>query len=326
MNERVNWQPNISIDNLLKRSKIIHEIRRFFIDRGVVEVETPILSKFAVTDVHLFHFETQFIAPLIHNNIKMYMITSPEYHMKRLVAAGSGPIYQIIKSFRNKEKGRYHNPEFTMLEWYRPNYDMYRLIDEVDDFLQQILDCAPTSRLSYQQVFQRYFEFDPLSLELEKKILCDAAFKLGFSNAYKEKDKDILLQFLFTIGIEPYLGKEKPTVIYHFPASQASLAKISREDNRVAERFEVYFKGIELANGFCELTDKEENQRRFENDNKIRKTLGLSINPIDQYFLNALDQVMPDCSGVALGIDRLLMLALKIEKISDVISFSIERA
>ncbi|WMY97109.1 MAG: elongation factor P--(R)-beta-lysine ligase [Arsenophonus sp.] len=327
MNEKINWQPNISINNLLKRSKVINEIRRFFIDRGVVEVETPILSKFTVTDVHLFPFETQFIAPLIYDNInKMYMITSPEYHMKRLIAAGSGPIYQMVKSFRNKEKGRYHNPEFTILEWYRPNYDMYRLIDEVDDLLQQILDCVPTNRISYQQVFQRYLNIDPLSLNLEKKILCDVAFKFGFSNAYKEENKDILLQFLFTMGIEPHLGKEEPTVIYHFPASQALLAKISKEDNRVAERFEVYFKGIELANGFCELTDPEEHKKRFQNDNKIRKKIGLPIQPIDKYLLEALHQVMPDCSGVALGVDRLLMLALKIEKITDVMSFSIERA
>ncbi len=164
----MNWQPGASINNLLKRAKIIAEIRRFFIDRGVLEVETPILSKFTVTDIHLLSFETQFVAPVIANNTKLYMITSPKYHMKRLLAAGSGPIYQIIKAFRNKEKGRYHNPEFTMLEWYRPHYDMYHLIDEVDDFLQQILDSQPTERISYQQAFQRYLNIDPIASELKK--------------------------------------------------------------------------------------------------------------------------------------------------------------
>ncbi|HGJ5855841.1 elongation factor P--(R)-beta-lysine ligase [Arsenophonus nasoniae] len=326
MSEVVNWQPSASINNLLKRAKIIAEIRRFFIDRGVVEVETPILSKFTVTDIHLSPFETQFIAPVIADSTKLYMITSPEYHMKRLLAAGSGPIYQIIKAFRNEEEGRYHNPEFTMLEWYRPHYDMYRLIDEVDDLLQQILDCQPTERISYQQAFQRYLNIDPLALESERKQLRDAAVKLGLNNAETEEDKDVLLQFLFTMGVEPNLGKDKPTVIYHFPASQAALAEISKEDHRVAERFEVYFKGIELANGFRELTDAQEQRERFEHDNQIREKMGLPEQPIDECLLAALDKVIPDCSGVALGIDRLVMLALNAEKISDVISFSIERA
>ncbi|MGP1947175.1 MAG: elongation factor P--(R)-beta-lysine ligase [Arsenophonus sp. NC-PG7-MAG3] len=326
MSEIVNWKPRVSINNLLKRAKIMAEIRRFFIDRGVVEVETPILSKFTVTDIHLLSFETQFVAPIIANNTKLYMITSPEYHMKRLLAAGSGPIYQIIKAFRNQEKGRYHNPEFTMLEWYRPHYNMYRLIDEVDDFLQQILDCQPTERISYQQAFQRYLNIDPIAIELEKKQLHDAAVQLGLNNTGKEENKDVLLQFLFTIGVEPNLGKYKPTVIYHFPASQAALAKISKEDNRVAERFEVYFKGIELANGFRELTDAEEQRKRFEHDNQMREKMGLPKQPIDERFLAALDEIIPDCSGVALGIDRLVMFILNAEKISDVISFSIELA
>ncbi|MGP1933226.1 MAG: elongation factor P--(R)-beta-lysine ligase [Arsenophonus sp. NC-XBC3-MAG3] len=326
MSEIVNWQPRASINNLLKRAKIMAEIRRFFIDRGVVEVETPILSKFTVTDIHLLSFETQFVTPIIANNTKLYMITSPEYHMKRLLAAGSGPIYQIIKAFRNQEQGRYHNPEFTMLEWYRPHYDMYRLIDEVDDFLQQILDCQPTERISYQQAFQRYLNIDPIAIELEKKQLHDAAVQLGLNNTGKEENKDVLLQFLFTIGVEPNLGKYKPTVIYHFPASQAALAKISKEDNRVSERFEVYFKGIELANGFRELTDAEEQRKRFEHDNQMREKMGLPKQAIDERFLAALGEIIPDCSGVALGIDRLVMFILNAEKISDVISFSIELA
>ncbi|MFP3028965.1 MAG: elongation factor P--(R)-beta-lysine ligase [Arsenophonus sp.] len=326
MSEIVNWQPMASINNLLKRAKIIADIRHFFIDRGIMEVETPILSKFTVTDIHMSPFETKFIAPVIAKSTKLYLITSPEYHMKRLLAAGSGPIYQIIKAFRNEEEGRYHNPEFTILEWYRPHYDMYRLIDEVDDFLQQILDCQPTERISYQQAFQRYLNIDPLAPKLEIKQLCNAAVLFGLHEAETEKNKDVLLQFLFTMGVEPNLGKDKPTVIYHFPASQAVLAEINKDDHRVADRFEVYFKGIELGNGFRELTDSEEQRERFEHDNQMREKIGLPKQTIDERLLAALDKVIHDCSGVALGIDRLIMLAVNAEKITDVISFSIERA
>ncbi|MDT9587233.1 MAG: elongation factor P--(R)-beta-lysine ligase [Candidatus Arsenophonus melophagi] len=326
MSKIVNWKPSASISNLLTRSKIIAEIRRFFIDRGVLEVETPILSQYTVTDVHLVPFETQFISPVINKGIKFYMITSPEYHMKRLIAAGSGPIYQIIKAFRNKEKGRYHNPEFTMLKWYRPHYDMYQLIDEVDDLLQQIFRCNQAERISYQQAFQRYLNINPLTLELEKKQLRDTALKLGLHDAEIEEDKDVLLHFLFSSEIEPHLGKDKPIIIYHFPASQAALSKISKEDLRVAERFKVYFKGIELANGFQELKDSQEQRKRFEHNNKMRKNLDLPVQPFNKRLITVLDTAIPDCAGVAIGIDRLVMLVLSAEKISDVISFSIERA
>ena len=197
------------------------------------------------------------------------MMTSPEYHMKRLLAAGSGPIYQMGRSFRNEEAGRHHNPEFTMLEWYRPHYDMYRLMNEVDDLLQQVLDCESAETLSYQQAFLRHLDIDPLSAE--KAQLREAAAKLDLSNiADTEEDRDTLLQLLFTVGVEPHIGREKPAFVYHFPASQAALAEISTEDHRVAERFEVYFKGIELANGFRELTDGREQQQRFEQDNRKR--------------------------------------------------------
>ncbi|MGP1939471.1 MAG: elongation factor P--(R)-beta-lysine ligase [Arsenophonus sp. ET-DL9-MAG3] len=326
MSDIVKWQPNLSINNLVKRSKIIAKIRLFFSNRNIIEVETPILSKFTVTDIHILPFETEFIAPIVTDNSKLYMITSPEYHMKRLLAAGSGPIYQIIKSFRNRENGRYHNPEFTILEWYRPNYDMHQLIDEVDDFLQQILNCKPIKRMSYQEAFQAYLNIDPLSLKLKKKQLYKEVIKLGLNNAKKEENKDTLLQFLFTIGVEPNLDKDKPTVIYHFPSSQAALAKINKKDQRVAERFEIFFKNIELANGFHELTNSIEQRNRFEHDNKIRKKMGLPVQLLDEYLLSSLDKITQNCSGVALGIDRLVMLALNAKKISDVISFSIEKA
>ncbi|EPU3935232.1 elongation factor P--(R)-beta-lysine ligase [Morganella morganii] len=325
MSDIAGWQPTAPIANLLKRAKIINEIRHFFADRGVLEVETPTMSQATVTDVHLRAFETQFTGPGAAQGITLYLMTSPEYHMKRLLAAGSGPIYQMGRSYRNEEAGRYHNPEFTMLEWYRPHYDMYRLINEVDDLLQQTLECESAESLSYQQAFLRYLDIDPLTAEKDK--LRDVAAKLDVSNiADTEEDRDTILQLLFMVGVEPHIGLEKPTFIYHFPASQASLAEISSEDHRVAERFEVYYKGVELANGFRELTDAAEQRQRFERDNRKRASMGLPEQPIDENLLAALEHGFPECAGVALGIDRLIMLALGAERISDVIAFPVDRA
>lgn len=325
MSDIAGWQPTAPIANLLKRAKIINEIRHFFADRGVLEVETPTMSQATVTDVHLRAFETQFTGPGAAQGITLYLMTSPEYHMKRLLAAGSGPIYQMGRSYRNEEAGRYHNPEFTMLEWYRPHYDMYRLINEVDDLLQQTLECESAESLSYQQAFLRYLDIDPLTAEKDK--LREVAAKLDVSNiADTEEDRDTLLQLLFMVGVEPHIGLEKPTFIYHFPASQASLAEISSEDHRVAERFEVYYKGVELANGFRELTDAAEQRQRFERDNRKRASMGLPEQPIDENLLAALEHGFPECAGVALGIDRLIMLALGAERISDVIAFPVDRA
>ncbi|MEG3132053.1 elongation factor P--(R)-beta-lysine ligase [Rouxiella sp. T17] len=325
MSETASWQPSASIANLLKRAAILAEIRRFFNDRGVLEVETPTMSQATITDIHLFPFETRFVGPGAADGMTLYMMTSPEYHMKRLLAAGSGPIFQIGRSFRNEEAGRYHNPEFTMLEWYRPRFDMYRLMNEMDDLLQQILDCDTAETVSYQQIFIRHLEVDPLSAD--KTQLREVAAKLDLSNiADEEEDRDTLLQLLFAMGVEPHIGRDKPTFVYHFPATQASLAEISTEDHRVAERFEVYYKGVELANGFRELTDGREQRQRFEQDNRKRAARGLPQHPIDQNLLAALEHGMPECSGVALGVDRLVMIALGAESLSDVLAFPVTRA
>lgn len=325
MSETASWQPSASIPNLLKRAAIMAEIRRFFADRCVLEVETPCMSQATVTDIHLFPFKTRFVGPGHSQGLDLYLMTSPEYHMKRLLAAGCGPVFQLCRSFRNEEMGRHHNPEFTMLEWYRPHYDMYRLMNEVDDLLQQVLECPPAESLSYQQAFLRHLDIDPLSAD--KNQLREAAAKLDLSNiADTEEDRDTLLQLLFTMGVEPHIGKERPAFVYHFPASQAALAQISTEDHRVAERFEVYFKGIELANGFHELTDAREQRQRFEQDNRKRAQRGLEQQPVDYNLLEALEAGLPDCSGVALGVDRLIMLALGAESLSEVIAFTVDRA
>ncbi|OSM94297.1 poxB regulator PoxA [Lonsdalea populi] len=325
MSETASWQPSAPIANLLKRAEIINEIRRFFFDRGVLEVETPAMSQATVTDVHLVPFDTQYVGPGAADGLKLYLMTSPEYHMKRLLAAGSGPIYQLGRSFRNEESGRFHNPEFTMLEWYRPHYDMYRLMNEVDDLLQQVLECESAEMLTYQQAFQRYLDVDPLSAD--KAQLREVAETLGVGDvAHQEEDRDTLLQLLFAVGVEVNIGRDKPAFVYHFPATQASLSEISTEDHRVAERFEVYFKGIELANGFRELTDSAEQRQRFEQDNRKRAARGLPVQLIDENLLDALTAGIPDCAGVALGIDRLIMLALKAESISEVMAFPVDRA
>jgi lysine--tRNA ligase-like protein genX len=323
MFEQEQWQPTASVKNLLTRAKLLAEIRRFFTDRGLLEVETPVLSEFGVTDVHLATFSTEFISPFGEQSKTLWLSTSPEYHMKRLLAAGSGPIFQIGKVFRNEEAGNRHNPEFTMLEWYRPHFDMYRLINEVDDLLQQILECPPAESMSYQFAFQQYVGLDPLSADLSE--LVEKAEKHQLIGAENES-RDTLLQFLFSTVVEPQIGQEAPVVVYHFPASQAALAQISSEDLRVAERFEFYYKGLELANGFHELSDAREQLRRFQQDNLQREKMGLPVRAIDTRLLAALQAGIPNCSGVALGVDRLLMIAMGTESIKDVISFTIDNA
>ncbi|MWN06359.1 elongation factor P--(R)-beta-lysine ligase [Gilliamella sp. Pas-s95] len=322
------WQPSASINNLLKRAKIVSQVRQFFADRCILEVETPILSQYAVTDVHLSSFHTKFLKPGElegQQGQQMSLITSPEYHMKRLLAAGSGPIYQLCKCFRNHEEvSRYHNPEFTMLEWYRIQFDMMQMINEVDDLLQTVLDCEPAERISYQKVFQRHLNIDPL--EADHATLVNAANQLDIGLNTDNYDKDGLLQCLFTFGVEPHIGQDKPIAVFNFPASQAALAAISSEDHRVASRFEFYYKGVELANGFKELTNAQEQRMRFEQNNLDRANQNLPIQNIDIELLAAMEAGLPDCAGVAVGLDRLIMLALECKSLDEVMSFTFERA
>lgn len=316
------WQPTANNTLLVKRATLMQQVRQFFVSRGVLEVETPLLSQSAVTDVHLHSFKTHFLAPDSAKEQPLYLITSPEYHMKRMIASGSGAIFQICRCFRNEEAGRIHNPEFTMLEWYRPFYTMLNLINEVDDLLQYILETQPCEHLSYRHAMQMHLNIDPLEADLT--ILQNSAYKLGWDGALLEQDRDTLLQFLFSFGVEPHIGQDRPIVIYHFPASQAALAKISDIDHRVAERFEFYYQGIELANGFHELTCPIEQRKRFELDNIQREKANLELMPIDEFLIGALAHGMPPTSGVALGLDRLFMLALNQTSIKDVMAFPVE--
>ncbi|TOJ72995.1 elongation factor P lysine(34) lysyltransferase [Vibrio parahaemolyticus] len=317
---QTNWQPTASIEQLRQRATLIAAIRQFFAERQVMEVDTPAMSHATVTDIHLHTFQTEFVGPGYADGSKLFFMTSPEFHMKRLLAAGSGCIYQINKAFRNEENGRYHNPEFTMLEWYRVGFDHHKLMDEMDDLLQLVLKCGAAQRMTYQQAFIDVLGVYPLEGSMTE--LKAAASKLGLSDiAEPEEDRDTLLQLLFSVGVENKIGQDVPAFVYDFPASQAALAKINPQDHRVADRFEVYFKGIELANGFHELDNPKEQLARFEQDNAKRIEMGLKPQPIDYHLISALEAGLPDCAGVALGIDRLIMLALGCDHIDQVTAF-----
>jgi lysyl-tRNA synthetase class 2 len=311
----INWQPDAEIVYLHKRAALYQKIRQFFAQRQVLEVETPILSHAAVPDPNIEPLTT-----MLYGYKKLYLHTSPELPMKRLLAAGSGAIFQICKVFRDDELGRWHNPEFTLLEWYRPDFSQDDLIQEVSDLLQFILACPPAKIITYEQAFITYLDIHPLQTnlsELQKRVT-----RFGLDN---KLDRDACLQVLLSHEIEPLLPTEYPIVIKDFPASQAALARKKIDNPQWAARFEFYFKGVELANGFHELSDPIEQRQRFGLDVTKRAENGQTILPIDEHFLAALDAGLPDCAGVALGVDRLLMLWLGAEKIQEVLSFSIER-
>jgi len=325
----MSWQPSMDWQNAKQRAHILAQIRSFFLALNVIEVETPLLSNATVTDVHLDAFVTQYnYSQDSHCDepIALYAQTSPEFAMKRLLASGYGCCYQICKAFRHEQHGRYHNPEFTMLEWYRLGFDQFQLMDEVADLMKLILGCQQVDRISYQALFIREVGIDPLvTNKVELITLISSRDKLSDWLA-QEDCIDTLLQFIMAELIEPIIGQDIPCFVYNFPATQASLAIISSKDARVAERFECYFKGIELANGFHELTDAEQQKLRFEEDNNVRAQLGKIKQDVDDNFIASLEYGLPACAGVALGIDRLVMLALSASKIDQVITFPIENA
>ncbi|WP_440874788.1 elongation factor P--(R)-beta-lysine ligase [Thalassotalea sp. PLHSN55] len=323
------WSSTLSWRNAQQRAELLSSIRSYFDRNSVLEVETPLLSQGTVTDVYLdaFHTRYNFLANSDQKNSELfYLQTSPEFAMKRLLASGYQDIFQLCKAFRHEPAGSHHNPEFTILEWYRLGFDHFALMDDLDALLQDVLNCLPSTKLSYQEVFLKFLNIDPLDTSLAS--LLSVIKEQGILSDWlsKETDIDVLLQFIFAEVIEPQIGIEEPCFIYGFPRSQAALAKISTDDNRVADRFECYFRGIELANGFHELTCADEQKERFEQDNITRKSKGLAEREIDENFLAALNHGLPECSGVALGIDRLVMLALHEKSIKNVISFPIEHA
>ncbi|MCU4578399.1 EF-P lysine aminoacylase GenX [Acinetobacter courvalinii] len=327
MNQTINnYQPTCSIEALKARAAMYQKIRKFFAEREVLEVETPVLSQAGVTDVHLASIQVQ---RHIYGKLNtQYLQTSPEFPMKRLLASGSGPIYQICKVFRDDEHGRKHNSEFTMLEWYRPGLDLKALMHETADLLATCLahrfgEIRPVV-LSYKHAFQDRLEINPLQATL--KQLKDTAHRVGL-NLDLGDNRLGYMDLLFSHFVEPSLGFDAPVFLTDFPPEMASLAKVKQDEEGelVAARFEVYIEGLELANAYDELLDADILASRFEADNAERAQQGLPVIPTDQYLLAALPH-MPECSGIALGIDRLLMVVMNQVKIDQVIAFPAEIA
>lgn len=313
-----NWRPSASLETLVQRAKLIGKIRHFFTERQYLEVDTPIMAHYGVTDPYLSNIKAYF------RNQAFCLQTSPEYHMKRLLAAGSGPIFQLAKVFRDDELGRWHNPEFTLLEWYQLDIDHHELMNEMDLFLQLIIGSKPMLRKTYQEVFLDACDLDPFNTSLVELQNSLVAHDLHHVLAPQETDVDQYLFLLMSHVVEPFLAHyEMPVAVYHFPVSQAALAKINQG---VAERFEVYYQGVELANGFHELTHAAAQAERFNQDRIQREILGFSSVNSDPWLLEALEYGLPSCSGVALGIDRLLALVLNKKSISEVMAFDIARA
>ena len=322
----LNFQPTCSIDALKSRAKMYQRIRDFFAQRQVLEVETPILSQAGVTDVHLASIPAQ--RHVLGKKQTHYLQTSPEFAMKRLLASGSGAIYQICKVFRDDEHGRKHNSEFTMLEWYRPDFSLKELMFETTELLnvclQDRFDELRPLILSYKHAFEDRLDINPLQATAQQ--LKDCAYRVGL-NIDLGDDRLAYMDLLFSHMVEPSLGFDTPVFLTDFPPEMASLAKIREDEDgeRVAARFEVYIEGLELANAYDELSDADILRERFEADTLERVSQGLPEMPFDEYLLAALPH-MPACSGIALGIDRLLMIASEQLKIEKVISFPADRS
>ncbi len=319
--DSLNWQPVATRETLVERARILNAIRAFFHSRGLLEVETPILSTASIPDPHIESFYTR------STDVKRYLQTSPEFAMKRLLASGYGAIFQICKVFRQGERGKRHNPEFTMLEWYHPGYSYQQLMQELDALFHEIVNryqrIGTTQFLSYQQAFINHVSIDPLTASIED--LKDAATNHGITISL-DLNRHQWLDLLMTHLVEPNLGMGHATFITDYPADQAALARINPDNPDVAERFELYFQGIELANGFGELVDATEQRRRFNAENDQRKSLGLNEIPLDENLLSALSSGMPESSGVAVGLDRLIMVTLGKKSIDEVMSFTYDNA
>lgn len=319
----VAWRPCASLSNLRARAALLARIREFFAQRGVLEVETPILSAATVTDPHLHSLETVVGGGVAQ---RMYLHTSPEFAMKRLLAAGSGSIYQLCKVFRDEESGRLHNPEFTLLEWYRCDYDHHALMGEVEALLGEILGTGPAQRHAYFDVFERFTGLDLRDATVIELRAC------ARGHGYRGRDQasaaawDLYADFLMSYLVTPHLGHDRPAFVYDFPASQAAMARVRPGAPAVAERFELFVKGVELANGYHELADPAEQRRRFMEDNRQRELARRALVEQDERLLAALEQGLPDCAGVAMGVDRLVYLLVQAASLSDVLAFPVQVA
>jgi elongation factor P--(R)-beta-lysine ligase len=317
------WQPAAGRDLLQARAALLARIRAHLAAAGVLEVETPLVSRAAVTDPALESMSV--IADGVCG--PLYLHTSPEFAMKRLLAAGSGPIYQICKVFRDKERGRVHHPEFTLLEWYRPGWDYRQLIEEVAAVVRVALQrpALPAEILTYRELFVERLGVDPWLAGPED--LRRTALEWGIAGAGDlALSRDGWLDLLLSHCLEAGLGAGRLTFVCDYPPSQAALSRVRPGDFPAAERFELYLEGMELANGFQELTDPAEQRCRFSADLQWRRALGMREPPLDEAFLAALGAGLPESAGVALGIDRLLMVLTGSDHIDQVLAFPVERA
>jgi len=308
---------------LRRRAALLARTREFFAARGVLEVETPLLGAAGPSDPQIESLVTE----VTGMRGRLFLSTSPEFHMKRLLAAGSGDIYQLCKAFRDAERGRWHNPEFTLLEWYRAGFDDAAMMAEVERLVAGVLaperELPPAERLTYGEALRRHAGIDAYTAS--ERDLMDAATERGIV-CKAGLERDTMLDLLMGFVVGPRLGVDRPCFVHDYPASQASLARLKSGLPPVAARFELYLDGIELANGFHELADSSEQRDRFARDLAIRRKRGQAQPPVDERLLAALAAGIPDCSGVALGFDRLVAIALKATSLSQAMAFSIDSA
>jgi len=318
------WRPSAGLEMLRARARLFGRIREFFAAAGVMEVETPIASRAAASGPTLDSLRTRWSGASAGPQT-LYLQTSPEFPMKRLLAAGSGPIFQICKVFRDGERGSRHHPEFSLLEWYRPGLGYGALMTEVAELVRYALDRPQLSvrRISYRDLFRTHLGLDPMRADVAA-LRRTADDLLGYRDP--DLDRDGWLDLLLTHRIEPALDRNRLIFVYDYPPSRAALARIRRDAEPVAERFELYLGGMELANGFRELTDPSEQRRRFDADLRERSAQGLDRLPLDEAFLAALEAGMPEAAGVALGLDRLLMIVTGSTHIDQILAFPVERA
>lgn len=304
------------IERLHDRSRMLAKSRFFFAERQILEVDCPAITQAASIDAHI-----DLIATYQGSN-RRYLHSSPEYGMKRLLSEGIGDIYQLSHVFREGECSDKHNPEFMMAEWYRHDHTFEMMIEETIDFIKLFLGDLPVHRLSYRKAFRQYVDLDYVHASITDLMNCLHKHAITPYPNVKEEGKDALLNLILGTLIEPHLGQHELCVLVYYPASQAALAKTCQHDDElVAERFEIYYRGLELANGYHELVDATEQRSRLIDSNLHRQQLGKNILPIDEYFLQALKKGLPDCCGVAVGFDRLMMLRHN-QPIAEVIPFA----
>ena len=315
MENATHFAPTCNKETWIARQKLMYKVREFFLSRNVLEVETPTLSQACGTDPQLDYFE-------VLGTPRHFMMTSPEFHMKRLLAAGYGDIFQITKSFRKDEFGDHHNNEFSMVEWYRVGMPQEKLMDEVEALVGEILEHPINAkRTRWIDAFKNYAHVDPLNANLSELREACVGFPVPEGSEYMSREE--WWDYLMVFAVEPALASNGPEFIYDYPVSQAALAQthLDKDGFMWAHRFELFVDQVELCNGYTELTDAVEQRRRFNEDLAIRTQMNKEHPPIDENFLAALNSGMPACSGVALGLDRLFMLALNKKQLSDVILF-----